>query len=48
MDPTPLLRRWVPVAVVGAVAGALLLLVTPPGVFAWIVPFLVAGAGALR
>jgi uncharacterized membrane protein YfcA len=41
------LRRWAPVAVVGAVAGALLLLVTPPGVFAWIVPFLVAGAGAL-
>ena len=32
---------------VGAVAGALLLLVTPPGVFAWIVPFLVAGAGVL-
>jgi len=41
------LRRWVPVAVVGAVAGALLLLATPPGVFAWIVPFLVAGAGIL-
>lgn len=41
------LRRWVPIAVVGAVAGALLLLVTPPGVFAWIVPFLVAGAGVL-
>jgi uncharacterized membrane protein YfcA len=41
------LRRWVPVAVVGAVAGALLLLATPPGVFAWIVPFLVAAAGIL-
>jgi uncharacterized membrane protein YfcA len=41
------LRRWVPIAMVGAVAGALLLLVTPPGVFAWIVPFLVAGAGVL-
>lgn len=41
------LRRWIPVAVVGAVAGALLLLVTPPGVFALIVPFLVAGAGVL-
>jgi uncharacterized membrane protein YfcA len=41
------LRRWAPVAVAGAVAGALLLLATPPGVFAWIVPFLVAGAGVL-
>lgn len=41
------LRRWAPVGVVGAVAGALLLLATPPGVFAWIVPFLVAGAGVL-
>jgi uncharacterized membrane protein YfcA len=41
------LRRWIPVAVIGAVAGALLLLATPPGVFAWIVPFLVAGAGIL-
>jgi uncharacterized membrane protein YfcA len=41
------LRRWAPIAVVGAVAGALVLLVTPPGVFAWIVPFLVAGAGVL-
>jgi len=41
------LRRWTPIAVAGAVAGALLLLVTPPGVFAWIVPFLVAGAGVL-
>ena len=41
------LRRWVPVAVVGALAGALLLLATPPGVFEWIVPFLVAAAGIL-
>lgn len=41
------LRRWIPVAVIGAVAGALLLLATPPGVFAWIVPFLVAAAGIL-
>ena len=41
------LRRWAPIAVVGAVAGALLLLATPPGVFAWIVPFLVAAAGVL-
>lgn len=41
------LRRWIPVAVIGAAAGALLLLATPPGVFAWIVPFLVAAAGIL-
>jgi uncharacterized membrane protein YfcA len=41
------LRRWTPVAVVGSIAGALLLLATPPGVFAWIVPFLVAAAGVL-
>ena len=41
------LRRWAPVAVVGAVGGALLLLATPPGVFSWIVPFLVAAAGVL-
>ncbi|MEP6844200.1 MAG: sulfite exporter TauE/SafE family protein [Pseudolysinimonas sp.] len=41
------LRRWAPVAVVGALAGAFLLLITPPGVFSWIVPFLVAAAGLL-
>lgn len=41
------LRRWIPVAVIGAAAGAVLLLATPPGVFAWIVPFLVAAAGIL-
>ncbi|MES1212217.1 MAG: sulfite exporter TauE/SafE family protein, partial [Leifsonia sp.] len=41
------LRRWAPVAVLGAAVGALLLLATPPGVFAWIVPFLVAAAGIL-
>ncbi len=41
------LRRWAPLAVVGAVGGALLLLATPAGVFAWIVPFLVAAAGVL-
>jgi len=41
------LRRWIPVAVIGAAAGALLLLATPPGVFAWMVPFLVAAAGIL-
>ena len=41
------LRRWAPIAVVGALAGAALLLATPPGLFAWIVPFLVAAAGVL-
>jgi uncharacterized protein len=41
------LRRWAPVAAIGAIGGALLLLVTPPGVFDWIVPFLVASAGVL-
>ena len=38
----PLLLRLLPVAAVGSVAGALLLLATPPGVFAHVVPFLVA------
>lgn len=42
----PWLRRWGAVAVLGGAAGALLLLVTPPGVFGRVVPFLVA-AGAL-
>lgn len=36
------LLRWVGVAVLGGVAGALLLVTTPPGVFARIVPFLLA------
>ena len=40
-------RRWAPIAVVGALAGAGLLLATPPGLFTWIVPFLVAAAGVL-
>jgi uncharacterized membrane protein YfcA len=38
------LRRWAPVAAVGGAAGAGLLLSTPPGVFAKVVPFLVAAA----
>jgi uncharacterized membrane protein YfcA len=42
-----LLRRWAPVAMVGGVSGALLLLVTPAGVFNWIVPFLIATASVL-
>jgi uncharacterized membrane protein YfcA len=36
-------RRWVPAAILGGVAGAALLLTTPPGVFARLVPFLLAG-----
>lgn len=36
------LRRWMPVAALGSGAGAALLLLTPPGVFARVVPFLVA------
>ena len=40
------LLRLLPVALVGSAAGAVLLLVTPPGVFGRIVPFLVA-TGAL-
>jgi uncharacterized membrane protein YfcA len=42
----PWLRRWAPVAVVGAASGSALLLLTPSGVFARVVPFLVA-AGSL-
>ncbi|MEV0135149.1 sulfite exporter TauE/SafE family protein [Dactylosporangium sp. NPDC050688] len=38
---------WAAGAVVGGTAGAVLLLVTPPGVFAWIVPFLIAFAAVL-
>lgn len=38
----PWLRRWGSIAAVGGAAGAGLLLSTPPGVFARVVPFLVA------
>jgi uncharacterized protein len=38
---------WAAVAVVGGTGGAVLLLVTPTGVFAWIVPFLIAFAAVL-
>ncbi|WP_327004639.1 sulfite exporter TauE/SafE family protein [Dactylosporangium sp. NBC_01737] len=41
------LPGWALVAVAGGTAGAVLLLVTPPGVFAWIVPFLIASAAVL-
>jgi hypothetical protein len=40
------LRRWIPVAALGGAAGSLLLLSTPPGVFARVAPILVA-AGSL-
>jgi uncharacterized membrane protein YfcA len=40
------LRRWGVLAAVGGAAGSVLLLVTPPGVFGRVVPFLVA-AGSL-
>jgi uncharacterized membrane protein YfcA len=42
----PWLRRWGIVAAAGGIAGSLLLLNTPPGVFSRVVPFLVA-AGSL-
>jgi uncharacterized membrane protein YfcA len=42
----PWLRRWGGVAAIGGAAGSVLLLVTSPGVFARVVPFLVA-AGSL-
>ena len=43
----PRLRRWALLTAGGGTAGAVLLLVTPPGVFDWIVPFLVASASLL-
>jgi uncharacterized protein len=42
----PWLRRWGLVAALGGAVGSVLLLVTPPGVFGRVVPFLVA-AGSL-
>jgi uncharacterized protein len=41
------LRRWAALCVGGGLAGAVLLLVTPRGLFDWIVPFLVALASLL-
>jgi uncharacterized membrane protein YfcA len=38
---------WSLYVVVGAVAGAVLLLTTPDGLFTWVVPFLVAAASVL-
>lgn len=43
----PVLRRYAPIVLVGGAAGAGLLLVTPPGAFERIVPFLVGGAAAV-
>lgn len=40
------IRRWLPVTITMSAAGAVLLVITPPGVFSRVVPFLVA-AGAL-
>jgi hypothetical protein len=42
----PWLRRWLPLMALGGTGGAVLLLVTPPGAFARVVPFLIA-AGSL-
>jgi uncharacterized membrane protein YfcA len=41
------LKSWLVLAAVGGTAGALLLLATPPRVFAWIVPFLLGLAALL-
>ena len=41
------LERWIPVAVAGALIGAVLLLVTPADLFGRIVPFLVATGAVL-
>lgn len=46
-DRARTLRRWIPLAVVGSAAGALLLVVTPAGVFDRLVPFLVLVGAAL-
>jgi hypothetical protein len=39
----PWLRRWLPLTALGGATGGVLLLVTPPGAFAHVVPFLLAG-----
>lgn len=41
------LKRWIPVAVVGSLIGAVLLLITPADLFGRIVPFLVATGAVL-
>jgi uncharacterized protein len=39
----PWLRRWLPLTALGGATGGVLLLITPPGAFARVVPFLIAG-----
>jgi len=46
-DQWPRVRRWAPLCALSGTAGAGLLLVTPGGVFDWVVPFLVAGAAVV-
>ncbi|MCU1393055.1 MAG: hypothetical protein JWM34_1483 [Ilumatobacteraceae bacterium] len=41
------IRRYAPVMIAGSVSGAILLLVTPDDIFAWVVPFLVLSATLL-
>lgn len=41
------IKAWLPLAVIGGGVGAALLLLSPPGSFATIVPYLVAGASIL-
>jgi uncharacterized protein len=41
------LRSWAALAVVGGITGGVLLLITPPDLFGWIVPILVASASVL-
>jgi uncharacterized membrane protein YfcA len=46
-DAGPVLLRLLPIAAVGSVVGSVLLLTTPAGMFALMVPFLVAGGSVV-
>jgi uncharacterized membrane protein YfcA len=46
-DHRATIRAWAALAVAGGVTGAVLLLVTPPDLFAWIVPVLIVAASVL-
>jgi uncharacterized protein len=46
-EARPGLMRLLPIAVVGSAVGSVLLLLTPPGAFAQLVPFLVAGGSVV-
>ena len=46
-DAGPVLLRLLPIAAVGSVVGSVLLLTTPAGIFARLVPFLVAGGSVV-